>query len=598
MAVSRCLDDNLATEFVSGALSQAQVGKVESHLASCAECRSLVAALAGGGSDDTDVSTQPTGLGGRATEPAARVGHSLAVGDRVGRYLILGAIGAGGMGVVFSAYDPQLDRKVAIKLLRSGGRIGDAEAKARLRREAQAIAQLSHPNVVGVYDVGTTTAGDLYVAMELVDGDTLSEWMPRWNRSTRDIIDIFVQAGRGLVAAHEVGLLHRDFKPDNVLVGSDGRPRVSDFGLARSLITPEELAGASTPHLPTVTTPLTATGTVLGTPRYMAPEQLTGSTIDARSDQFSFCVALYEALFGYHPVSGETALAMVERGERARPPVDGAKVPKQAVAAIMRGLEREPAKRFPSMSALLAELERPQRNRSRTSVALVAGVAVLAGLGGTMLLANTPGNSDGGRQGPVEEAWQRVRELDQRLGEALQDRQRLREQLAQVIAVRDGLQEDVEKLQVLAVQLEEKDEEIQLLNEEVRELQKKVTAGRPGRRRPSERTDEDLRNAATLIEGDLRGCFSEWRDRNPTGRIRFTVELTITPSGDAEAASTSEVSDSSLPLCVRGAFLRAHYPRGTTQRVAFEVRSAEGTNVNLRVTDARTRVPTDLIELD
>ncbi len=598
MPASRCLDDNLATEFVSGALSQVQLGKVEEHLASCRECRSLVAALAGGGGDDTDVNTQPTGAGLRATEPAARVGHSLAVGERVGRYLILGAIGAGGMGVVFSAYDPQLDRKVAIKLLRSGGRIGDAEAKARLRREAQAIAQLSHPNVVGVYDVGTTAAGDLYVAMELVDGDTLTEWMPRWNRSARDIIDIFVQAGRGLVAAHEVGLLHRDFKPDNVLVGSDGRPRVGDFGLARSLITPEELASASTPHLPTVSTPLTATGTVLGTPRYMAPEQLTGSAIDARSDQFSFCVALYEALFGCHPVSGETALAMVERGERAQLPAEAAKVPKQVVAAIMRGLEREPAKRFPSMSALLAELERPQRNRSRTSVALVAGVAVLAGLGGTALLANSPGRAPDDQQRPVEEAWQRVRELDQRLGEALQDRQRLREQLAQVIAVRDGLQEDVEKLQVLSVRLEEKDEEIQLLNEEVRELQKRVTAARRERRRASDRSDEDLRNAATLIEGDLRGCFSEWRERNPTGRIRFTVELTITPSGQAEAASTSEVSDSSLPLCVRGAFLRAHYPRGATQRVAFEVRSAEGTNVNLRITDARTRVPTELIELD
>ena len=594
-----CLDDNVATEFVSGALSAAHVARVESHLASCAECRSLVAALATTGSQDSDLHTQPRSIGKAATLPPPTTGTSLAVGDRVGRYLILGAIGAGGMGVVFSAYDPQLDRKVAIKLLRSGGRIGDVEAKARLRREAQAIAQLNHPNVVGVYDVGTTKAGDVYVAMEFVDGDTLTEWLPRWNRSARDIIEIFIQAGRGLSAAHEVGLLHRDFKPDNVLVGTDGRPRVSDFGLARSLITPEDQVSPSTPRLATVSTPLTATGTVLGTPRYMAPEQLGGAVIDARSDQFSFCVALYESLFGHHPLAGETALSMVERGDRAMPPAEGHKVGKSVVRAILRGLEREPSKRFPSMGALLAELGRPQLSRSSTWIAVGIASVVVVGVVAVLMVTGSSAASATGRTAPEEEAWRQVEALDRRLSEALQDRQRLREQLVSVIAARDDLQEDVARLQDLSVQLEEKDEEIQLLNEEVRELQKKVTESRRGRRRrDSTRSDEDLRSAASIIEGDLRGCFSEWRERNPTGSIRFIVELTITSSGKAEAASNSAVGDSSLPLCVRGAFLRAHYPRGAIQRVAFEVRSGVGSNVALRVAEVRARKPTELIELD
>ncbi|MEZ4362623.1 MAG: protein kinase [Kofleriaceae bacterium] len=596
MAAPGCLDDNIATEFVSGALTGAQSARVEGHLASCADCRSLVAALATTSNRDSDIHTQPRPIGQAVTLPAPPP-RSLAVGERVGRYLILGAVGAGGMGVVFSAYDQQLDRKVAIKLLRSGGPIGASEARARLRREAQAIAQLNHPNVVGVYDVGSTEGGDVYVAMEFVDGDTLTSWLPRWNRSWRDIVDIFVQAGRGLAAAHEQGLLHRDFKPDNVLVGADGRPRVSDFGLARSLLTPEETTEAL-PRISAIPASLTATGTVLGTPRYMPPEQLTGAVIDARSDQFAFCVALYESLFGRHPLPGETAVAMVEQGARAEPPREGHKVSAGVVRAVMRGLEREPSRRFPSMPALLAELSGPQRSRSTTwgvAGALVVLAAVVVGV----LLATRPSAEGRAREAsPDPTMLSRVEELDLRLREALEDRQRLREQLVATLASRDSLQEDIELLQdSLSTQLEEKDQEIQLLNEEVRELQKKVTRGRR-RSSSTPRTSDDLRAATSVIRGDLRGCFSEWRERNPTGRIRFTVELTITTAGTAEALSTSSVADLSLPLCVRGALLRAHYPRGATQRVAFEVRSAEGSNVDLRVVDARPTPPTELIELD
>ncbi len=590
-----CLDDNVATEFVSGALTGAQVTKVESHLAGCADCRSLVAALATTSDEDSDIHTRPHLIGHAATLPTQpQAPHPFQYkNNQVGRYLFLDAIGAGGMGVVFSAYDPHLGRKVAIKLLRAGGPLNANEARARLRREAQAIAQLNHPNVVGVYDVGTTEAGDVYVAMEFVDGDTLTTWLPRWNRSWRDIVDIFVQAGRGLAAAHEEGLLHRDFKPDNVLVGADGRPRVGDFGLARSLITPDEQAAPMPQHLPGVSSPLTATGTVLGTPRYMPPEQLTGAVIDARSDQFAFCVALYEALFRLHPLPGETAVSMVERGARALAPPDGHKVPPVVIGAIMRGLEREPARRFPSMTVLLAELTRPQRSRSTAWIA--AGAFGIAGAtAAAVVLVTRSTAAPIPIPDPINSVLIRqVSELDQQLQQALVERQQLRQQLLKALEARDNMQDDLVVLQdQLSEQLEEKDEQIDALNLRVRRLQRQATAIGDSNAR------SDLKNAAEEIGADLTGCFSEWRERHPKGGILFTVSMTLNSNGKGEGASTSEVADSSLPLCVRGALLRATYPRGEKRRVVFEVSSTEGNPPSLRLVDARLAPPSEIIELD
>jgi predicted Ser/Thr protein kinase len=248
-----CLDDNTAVAFATGELTRPQVAEVEAHLATCRDCRTLVAALAPApGEPDSDLATPVRPALGkrgardlalastdarRGSEPRRALEPAVAVGDTIGRYVVLRRIGAGGMGVVFAAYDPQLDRRVALKLLRTGIGLGEGEARARLVREAQAIAQLSHPHVVAVYDVGTAVGGDVYIAMEFVEGDTLTNWLSRWERSWRDVVAMFVDAGRGLAAAHAVGLLHRDFKPDNVLVGADGRVRVTDFGLARSLVT-------------------------------------------------------------------------------------------------------------------------------------------------------------------------------------------------------------------------------------------------------------------------------------------------------------------------------------------------------------------------
>src|SRR3954469_19947733 len=210
----------------------------------------------------------------------------------------MGLLGRGGMGVVLSAYDPLLDRRVALKLLRPGAfpGVSEQEGRARLQREAQAMARLAHPNVVAVHDVGTV-GEQLFIAMEYVDGQTLTAWRSSAERDWRAIVLMYLGAGSGLQAAHAAGMVHRDFKPDNVLIGSDGRPRVGDFGLVSVTRASE---GAATTEAGT-----TRHGAIMGTPGYMSPEQVRGEPSDAQSDQFSFCVALYEALYGQRPFAAE-----------------------------------------------------------------------------------------------------------------------------------------------------------------------------------------------------------------------------------------------------------------------------------------------------
>ncbi len=300
-------------------------------------------------------------------------------GRAIGRYVTLYRLGAGGMGVVFAAYDPQLDRKVAIKLLISQS--GDVKhAQNRLRREAQALAKLDHRNVVSVHDVGVHE-GKLFVAMEFVAGQTLGNWMARSGgaRSWRETLAVFIEAGRGLAAAHEVGLVHRDFKPDNVMIGDDGRVRVMDFGLARTGAHEDETIGGFDATLEV--NRLTRTGAVLGTPAYMPIEQFRGVEADARSDQFSFCVALYEALYGQRPFTGVTLGDLVGALEAAvvREPA-GTSVPTWVHRAISKGLAKDRAQRWPTMNALLDALSDDPAPRRRRWVA--AGVvAVLLGGG-------------------------------------------------------------------------------------------------------------------------------------------------------------------------------------------------------------------------
>ena len=368
---------------------------------------------ANGLSEPNQDETKTTRTSPRALDLGAGAASSRSIqpAEQVGRFHILGLIGAGGMGRVYAAYDPQLDRRVALKVLLD--RVDNAD-DARLIREAQALARLSHPNVVAVHDVGAHR-GHLFVAMEFVEGATLRDWLQRNPPGPRErlctVLDILVQAGSGLLAAHQANLIHRDFKPGNVLVGADGRVRVVDFGLARlerSTSRPSELEPVTDeqsvePRSSTAAersgglllTPITRTGRALGTPAYMAPEQFLAQGVDASSDQFGFCVTAWEAVFGVRPFAFSTvaaALETIREGKVARP--TEVECPRELEAALHQGLAFSAARRHADMDVLLrvlrtvqAELQGkapPQKRRRIWVVSLaLAGVAssIAFGLG-------------------------------------------------------------------------------------------------------------------------------------------------------------------------------------------------------------------------
>jgi tetratricopeptide (TPR) repeat protein len=318
-------------------------------------------------------------------------------GTTLGRYLVLDKLGEGGMGVVYQAYDPELHRRVALKLLHAedGHSEGASAGRARLLREAQAIARLSHPNVVHVYDVGTV--GDhVYIALEYIDGEHLGRWLKREKRSWRDVLDVFRAAGRGLAAAHAAGLVHRDFKPDNVLVGKDGRVLVTDFGLARA--DEERDESAPTPRLTPSTpldTPLTEFGTVMGTPGYAAPEHLRGVPGSALSDQFSFAAALWAGLYGARPYRVASWIEYSEALARGVPePPANSGVPAWLRRAVERGLAHDAKARYPTMDVFLQALAHdPAQRRRRLMIAV--GLVVLAGAAiGTTVVATRRAAAD------------------------------------------------------------------------------------------------------------------------------------------------------------------------------------------------------------
>lgn len=304
--------------------------------------------------------------------------------ERIGRFEIRGRLGAGGMSVVLEGFDSELERPVAIKLLSSSADRG------RLQREAKAMARLDHPNIAGIYDVGEHE-GDVYVAMEYVSGQTLGQWIR--GRDGASILRAFIQAGRGLHAAHEAGVVHRDFKPDNVMVGEAepgevGRVRVLDFGLAKALEGAE-----TTPEQPTDATEvlpeplaLTRTGALVGTPRYMSPEQFEAGEVGPASDQFSFCVALYEALVGRPPFAGKSLPELGHAVSTAEPePPAPETIPGPLWAVIRRGLAKAPTDRHASMRELVQALEQhvhtaAPRSGRRRALLVVLAVTVAGGL--------------------------------------------------------------------------------------------------------------------------------------------------------------------------------------------------------------------------
>ena len=300
---------------------------------------------------------------------------------RVGRMITLYKLGEGGMGIVYAAYDPELDRKVALKMIHPT-RSGRPDGQARLLREAQALARLAHPNVVGIHDVGTH-GRRVWLAIEFVQGKTMDVWLAERPRGWREVLAVFEQVARGIAAAHRAGLLHRDLKPANIMLGDDGRVRVMDFGLVRS----DSAEQAGTLDRPDVLDiDLTLTGAVLGTPAYMAPEQLLGLPADARTDQFSFCVALWEALYGARPfpeVTWGTRRSAALSGKRNRP-TKAAHVPGWVGRIVERGLSPRPEQRFSDMTELLAALRAdPTRRRwiVGAGLGLALGVGVWFGAG-------------------------------------------------------------------------------------------------------------------------------------------------------------------------------------------------------------------------
>ena len=297
-----------------------------------------------------------------------------------GRYELVAEVGSGAMGVVWAARDMDLDRHVALKLIRSGGR-SLAELRGRLLGEARAMARLSHPNVVTVHDVGTTDDG-LFIAMEHLDGGTLDQWLDASPRSWRQVVEKFTEAGRGLAEAHRAGLVHRDFKPENVLLGRDGVARVADFGLA--LPVGESAGAGGVSGTGGGERAVTDEGVLVGTLAFMAPEQLLGQRATARSDQFGFCVALYEALYGVRPFGGQASeipaavlLTAIVEGCIAPPP-PGRRVPGRLHRLLLRGLACEPEDRWATMDDLVEELVHCRTRGWPCSIA--APVAALARL--------------------------------------------------------------------------------------------------------------------------------------------------------------------------------------------------------------------------
>jgi len=343
-------------------------------------------AAAGPSAQETGADPTLAADGGAASRPDLA---ELEPGTVIARYRILARLGAGGMGVVYRAHDAQLDREVALKLLRVGE--DGTEGRSRMLREAKAAAKIRHPNVVTVYDAGEVF-GRVFIAMELIDGITLKAYFRGRKRGWREVVEVMLGAGEGLAAAHQAGLVHRDFKPDNVLVEAGGRVRVLDFGLARPASEGEPTVQTATrgdESGPPVLRTLTQTGMLVGTPAYMAPEQHLARAVDARTDQFAYCVSFYECLYGQRPFAGDTqaALTMNVVEGRLLPPRDRGDAPPEIFALLQRGLAVAPTDRYPALADLLARLrallvehERRPARRRQIAAALLAPLLVVGGV--------------------------------------------------------------------------------------------------------------------------------------------------------------------------------------------------------------------------
>ena len=392
----RCAGAEQLALYVGGRLAGPERDALAAHLARCDRCRRAVSALA---------VTELGGSGERAEEPAPPPGGA------VGRFVLTRHLGRGAMGEVWAARDPELGREVALKFLGMSPEVLGADATDRMRREAQAMARLNHPNAVTIYEL-CEADGQLFCAMELVAGVTLRAWLAA-PRAWTEVVDVALGAGRGLAAAHAAGLVHRDVKPDNILIDDEGRACVSDFGVAKLVGLDEGAAAVDAGgRVDRPVRGVTETGALVGTPAYMAPEQLDCREVDAKSDQFSFCVTFWEALFGERPFPAEDLAGLIARVRAgARPPADRSGAPRALVRCLVRGLAVDPAARWPSMDALIGELERVRARPRRRRIAAIwagASAAVLAGAVGLAVWAVKDSGSDdarGAAQSRIARAW-------------------------------------------------------------------------------------------------------------------------------------------------------------------------------------------------
>ena len=571
-----CLDDNEIVEFIDGLLSDDEMARIERHTARCDSCRRLLAEL---GRSPTQ---EPLLRGYSATLPSlAGSAHiDIQAGQQLGRFVVLSRIGRGGMGVVFAAYDPKLDRKVAIKLLHSrveGDEQSSHDRQKRLLREAQAMAQLSHPNVIQVYDVGTYKS-EAYIAMEFVDGETLSRWLLRWDRSWQDILDKFLQAGRALNDAHAASLVHRDFKPDNVLVGEDGRVRVMDFGLARWVLTDDtgriSLTEDTEDHVARARAAsegglghsLTKTGALLGTPRYMAPEQFTGETADARSDQFSFCVAFYEALYRQHPFERSTAFGLVEEPEttEVRPPPEDTLVPDWLHQVILRGMAGSAHERHPAMAAMLVELTPVPASPPKSSRRFIALVVIaLVSMFAAVYFYNVSDTTKGELGEVVDENRALELQLDDLEDEVGQLETELRETLVKLDQARAHEEVLVGELEAKLTQTQSRlraaigklEDTQKQLDRTKRQLAwaKRNPPVTPNKPRLRGLRKAEIQAQLGKYHRDLDVCLSEWSERENTGESLLAVRFQIDSKGVPQRGSrTAGITDQVVYECVVG----------------------------------------------
>jgi serine/threonine-protein kinase len=352
-----CPSDTELVALLASEAGRDAVVAFDAHIDECASCRAVAAAV-------LRVATHSSGNEMMPSRPEldAPPGSTMLVpGDELGRYRIERVLGAGGMGVVYGAFDRELERRVAIKVVRP--RTPDEAAHRRLLREARMMAKLENPGVIRVYDV-TSVDDRVLVVMELVDGMTLRAFQAE--RSLEEVLDAYCIAGRALAAAHKRGLVHRDFKPDNVLVSADGEVKVTDFGLA-TVRGDDADAG----------------GVAMGTLPYMPPEQHRGEPVDARADQFSFAAALHEAVYGVRPFGGADSEALLAEIAEAHYQTRRTDVPAWVAPVLSRALAFEPRERYASMPELLAALEAPRSERRFSpwlAVALAAGALAVVGL--------------------------------------------------------------------------------------------------------------------------------------------------------------------------------------------------------------------------